>query len=518
MTNLALSISQAGALIKAPVKYPDWALASVDAGKREMPDRSTFEAQVRLYTRLSWIYAAVTRTGEAAALQKLNVKRAQGEDSVDVPNHDFEKLFRNPNPLMSQFEFVVGLISFLGINGNSYLFLNRTSETQPPRELWIVPSYRILPVPDDQMYIKGYAYDPGTGVLPLLLPTWQICHHKTFNPMSDFVGMSGLDPLVQSAKTDLAMQKWTGELFGENNARLPGILAFRDLVNDQQWQIIQDDTKRAAKMRNFLMLRGVGDKVDWMQAAASQSDMQYLEQRGFTKEEIWAIFAPGLSSMLAVNATEANSKAGKQTFLDLSVWPKLVAIAQKFTQVIMPAYGDNLTCEFEDPRQVDRALQLQEQEAYSKTHTLEEIRMEYYGDDPLGDDRDLMLPIQISSGTTTIDDSPPEPVPAPLQQFQEQPPEEMPDEEEEEEEENPDVEQEMAKWMKKACYALEQGKPAAVVFESKIIPQAQHTRIDAALKTAKTARQVWAAFSGKIDPLADSLNRACDLLERIGEK
>ena len=38
--------------------------------------------------------------------------------------------------------------------------------------------------------------------------------------------------------------------------------------------------------------------------------MQFLEERNFTKEEIFGKLAPGLASVLAVNATEANALAG----------------------------------------------------------------------------------------------------------------------------------------------------------------------------------------------------------------
>jgi phage portal protein BeeE len=40
--------------------------------------------------------------------------------------------------------------------------------------------------------------------------------------------------------------------------------------------------------RALMMMRGMGDGVQWVQTAMSQADMQFLDGRTFTKEEIFA--------------------------------------------------------------------------------------------------------------------------------------------------------------------------------------------------------------------------------------
>jgi SPP1 gp7 family putative phage head morphogenesis protein len=155
--------------------------------------------------------------------------------------------------------------------------------------------------------------------------------------------------------------------------------------------------------RSLMMMRGVGDGVQWISTAMSQGDMQFLEGRTFTKEEIFAIYAPGLSSMLAVNATEANSVSGKRTFIEYGVWPHLVRIAEKITNDLLPLYGPNLVGEFEDIRVTDKQMELSEIAAYSQTHTVDEVRARYYQDDPLGDDRGNLLVTEVGKGLTPAD-------------------------------------------------------------------------------------------------------------------
>ncbi len=89
-----------------------------------------------------------------------------------------------------------------------------------------------------------------------------------------------------------------------------------------------------------MLLHGVGDgAIQWVQNTMTAEDAQFLQSRTFTKEEVYGMLAPGLASILAVNATEANAKAGKTTLMEYAIWPMLVMMAQRITSDILPAYG-----------------------------------------------------------------------------------------------------------------------------------------------------------------------------------
>jgi len=502
--NNAVGIAQTFGYIKArQQKYPEHLLMSAREARWTMPDAGTYENQAALYTKLSWIYSAISRTAETAAVQQLSVYKLQGEERKDIPNHPLELKLSDPNPKESGYELMVGTYSFLSLTGNCYWWLNKTSEKAEPSEIWIIPSYKMMPIPDEKMYLKGYAYSPTIGAEAIQIPTWQIAHFKTFNPLHEFLGLSGIEPLATISATDLRAQDWTSRFFGDNNARLPGILAFKDSLGDLAWNKIKSDTEQAAKERNFLMLRGVGDQVSWIQAAVGQKDMQYIEQRQFTKEEIYSIYAPGLASMIDVNATEANSKAGKQTYLEFAVYPRLIAVQQKITKNVLPAYGENLVAEYEDPRQVDRAIELDEQRQFAMTHTINEVRKEYYQDDELEDERGLLLPAQVGASPISmaiVTGEEPE-IPPQFQQAQEpeQPIEEQPVEESEEQPpENPEsepVKAELKRWERKAINAVKRDKSAAVEFKSDIISPALKGAILGALECVKSVDDVVQVFN-----------------------
>ena len=397
-----------------------WLLATAQAEKFNIPSGGLYENQAGLYQCLSWVHIAVKMVSQSAAVVPLKVKqREKGETFEDIDNHAFEELLSKPNPLQSRFEFLESTFAYRALTGNAYWWLNRKSEDAEPDELWILPPHKVEPVPDERQYLKGYLYDPGNGNRIALEP-WEVVHFKQFHPLNPFVGLSPIEAIAVIAMGDIEQQKWNTELFGENNARLPGILAFADPIPDSEWEKIIKDTADKANKRQLMMLRNAGQGgVQWMQAAMSQRDMEFIKGRTFTKQEILDVYAPGLYAMLSETANVANATVAKATFAEFCLWPLLDAAGQKISNDVLPAYGDNLIAEFDDVRVTDRVLELQEQQEYSRTHTINEVRQEKYGDDPLpeDDERGNLFPVQVAAEPVG-DGSEPEEQP---EQLQEQP-------------------------------------------------------------------------------------------------
>jgi HK97 family phage portal protein len=367
--------------------------AEADAERWTIPDGSLYRNQAELYQRLSWVSIAVSLSAQAAAGAPLSVKQLTGEDKKDIPNHDFERLLQRPNPLMSRFELLEATYSYRKLTGNAYWFLNRPNENTAPVEIWSLPSHKVQPVPDGNMYLRGYLYYPGGTDgpdKPIPLEPWQVCHFRRFHPLNSYVGLSPIEALATVAIGDMAMQKWNTNFFGKSAAKQPGFLAYADPINPTDWARMKAEMKEqyGSMNRSLMMMQNVGKGgVQWVSTAMSQKDMEFLSARTFNREEIFGIFAPGLSSVLAVNATEANATAGKSTLLEFAIWPEHVSVAEKITNDILPAYGENLVAEFDDVRRTDEALELQKIATYERSHTINEVRKEFYGDDEIDDPR-----------------------------------------------------------------------------------------------------------------------------------
>jgi len=395
--------------LAAPAPAP-WQLSAAVEAEYDMPTLGMPRAQSKLYQRLSWVQIAVHAVASTAATTALNVVRLEGEDENAEINHPFEKLLDRPNPLQSRYEFLESVFSYRALTGNAYVWLNRPSANVEPSEMWIIPSHKIRPVPDKNLYLRGYIYEPGDGQeIPLELH--EVAHFKKFNPLNSFLGMSPIEALATVAVGDMAMTRWNTNFFDKDNAKVPGALAFADPIMDADWERMRADIRKehGGVKRSLMMLRNVGKGgVEWVNMAMSQKDMEFLNARNANRSEIFSMFAPGLDSILAINATEANALSGKRTFIELGVWPAMVAVAEKFTNDVLPAYGPNLRAEFDDIRITDRALELQEQAAFSQVGTVDEIRQKFYQLQPIGDDRGKLLPIQVTAAQPAPDEKPQE--------------------------------------------------------------------------------------------------------------
>lgn len=392
---------------------PAWLQATADAERWEIPlDGSLPESQAELYVKLSWVQIAVMAVAQQAATTRLSVKQLAGEEARDTPNHPLETLLNRPNPLDSRYEFLEATFGHKLIAGNAYWWLNRPSEKRPPSELWLIPPHRIRPVPDERMYLRGYIYSTGFGE-EIALEPWEVVHFRRFHPLSRWLGLSPLEALNITAQGDLAMQKWNTNYFAKDHAKPAGALAYADPIDDGSWAKMKSDIREqhGGVKRSLMMLRNVGKGgVSWLNMAMSQKDMEFLQGRTFNKEEIFSLYAPGLSSVLAVNATEANSVSGKATFIEMAVWPQLTSVAEKISNDLLPAFGPNLTAQFDDVRVADRQMALSEQSAFAQVHTVDEVRAKFYQAEPLGDERGKLLVVEVGKGLTRATEAEPPPL------------------------------------------------------------------------------------------------------------
>jgi len=412
-----------------------WLGETADAQRWSVPPSIIYANQADLYRLDPTLGTALDILSRDVGIANLNIMRLVGEDERDIPNHDIELLMRNPNPLETGLEFIRDTVCNYILNGNAVWWLNREDEYSEILEIWTIPFSQIQPVPDGRKYISHYNYFPGNGKESIPLPVYEIVHFKTYNPHNRFIGLSPIESLITTIQGDLGMRQTSTRMYTEYGGSPQSILAFKDFVPNESWADIKEEKRKAAMKNEMMMLRGVGDGVTWMSRAMSNKDAEFISLIKQNMADIFNRICPGLLSMLSENATEANALAARATYAEKTLWVMMETIAQKITKDICPAYGRKIIARYDDPRVVDRRLKLDEQAAFERTHIISEVRKEFYGDDPLGDDRDKLLVSQINSNSGDIQK------PAPPMFLNQNQPQQKPKEKEREvEEEKPENE------------------------------------------------------------------------------
>ena len=412
-------------------KKHQWMLDTADAERYNVPEPYIYATQADMYRLSPILGTALDVVGNDLGASDYCVKRRVAENVKDVPNHPFEHRvygsLQYPNPLQSRQEFMKATGIGRLLNGNHIWWLNRNSWYDEPMEIWEWPFERCTPVPDGRQYVSHYLYHPNGAKEPIVIPLWQIIHFKTYNPHSPFVGLSPIESLAQVVIGDLGMRKTTAQMYTERGGSPPDILAFTEWIADEAWVEMKQKAKESSTKNETLMLRGTKGDVKWLSRSVSNKDSDFVELLAQNMRDIFNRVAPGLLVMLEGDANRSTADAARATYEEKTRWTLLSEIAAKVNSEIMPAYGRNLLVEFDDPRVVDRQLELLEVAEFAKYHTIEEVRQEKFNTDPLGDERDDLLVAQVKI-TAEPKQEEPEPVEAETEQPQEESQEEVPDE------------------------------------------------------------------------------------------
>ncbi|HML24968.1 MAG TPA: phage portal protein [Aggregatilinea sp.] len=333
-----------------------------------------------VYMGSPWVYVAVNRIAEAAALVPFRVTRRAGpEHAVAVADHPFERLLARPNPLMSRFELIEQTVGSLEIHGNAYWFL-AGEPGGAPLELWPLRPDRVSIVPDARRGVRGYIYEVDGRRIPL--DAAEVVHFRRWHPANDYYGLSALEAARLAVETDRAMADWNRRYFGEGMAVPAGIVAIKERVSDADYERLKREWRTAygGRERKTAFLRGAS--VEWHNVGMSQQDMDFLNARRFNREEIFQIFGIPVG-MFSENATEANALVGERVFIERTLWPKLVRIAEKITTDLLPFYGAGLAGEFDDIRPQDKSQMLDEIRVAQGILSVDEIRARYFQLGPL---------------------------------------------------------------------------------------------------------------------------------------
>ena len=363
--------ASARALERIEVPYLD-AVAAHNA--HIWPDLYDMTAQGQAYTASPWVYVAVNRIAEAAALTPLHVYAVDGEGRVAVENHPLERLLDAPNPFTSRFELFEQTVGYLELTGNAYWFLAGDLRGVPT-QIWSLRPDRVRIVPDPQGYVRGYVYEIDGQQIPM--DAVEVVHFKCWHPTNDYYGLSGLQAARLAVQTDQAMAAWNRNTFGQNNGVPAGIVNIKEFITDSDFERIKREWRASygGPQRRTAFLRG--GAVEWHDIGLSHTDLDFLKGRQANRDEILSIFGVPVG-LLSENATEANAKVAERTFIERTLWPKLVRIAGKITGDLLPFWPGQHVAMFEDIRPTDLQTRLDEIRTAAPVLSINEIRARYY--------------------------------------------------------------------------------------------------------------------------------------------
>lgn len=421
-------------------------------------------AHLSMYGGSPWVYLAVNRIAEAAALVPLHVYRINAEQRLNINHHPLETLLDAPNPFMSRFELMEQTLGFLELTGNAYWCLVGDAHGRPV-EIWPLRPDRVAIVPHPERHIAGYLYEIDGQRIPL--ETAEVVHFKRWHPANDYYGLSALEAARHAVESDRAMAAWNRSTFSDDHAVPAGIVTIKEHISDADFERIKREWRASygGAQRRTAFVRG--GAVEWQSIGLSHSELDFLQGRKAHRDEILTLFGIPVG-LISENATEANATVAERLFIERTLWPKLVRIAQKITQELLPFWDADCVAAFEDIRPTDQHARLDEMRAAHGVLTVNEMRGRYFKLPPVpwGDSPEvstLPLPAPTESESVKAADLPP------LDSFGE-----------------------LAAWERYALKRL--NSRSARAFEPRSLPAPLAFEISARLMAARSADEIRAVF------------------------
>jgi len=230
-------------------------------------------------------------------------------------------------------------------------------------------------VPDERRFVRGYVYEIDGQQIPM--DAVEVVHFKRWHPANDYYGLSALEAGRSAVITDRAMATWNQNTFGRDHAVPAGILNIHDYVNETDFQRIKHEWRSTygGAQRKTAFVRG--GQATWQNIGLSHNDLDFLKGRQANRDEILNLFGVPVA-LVSENATEANAKVAERAFIERTLWPKLVRMAQKLTQDLLPFWPGQHVATFADIRPTDTQARLAEIRAAYPLLSINELRARYF--------------------------------------------------------------------------------------------------------------------------------------------
>lgn len=288
-----------------------------------------------------------------------NIKIKQATELVEVEEHPFINLINNINPRMNYVDFASLVQSYLGLIGNSFVYIEK--ENGLPVALYpllsenitILKSYTATGYGE----IKGYKYEIENKT-ETFMPE-DIIHFINYQPGNAVYGRGELENCVSAAERAYYYDALENYL-NKNNARPDFIAIYKNGIKEQeQKEVSKSWWRKFGNPKNAGKPMIASGDIDIKQLGFSVRDMQYPQGRKSSQDEIMAVFGVPQALVELNSANLASSQSATAHYMRYTIFPKLNNYCEKINEQLLPMWDDGLFCWYEPNEETDPTAQAQ---------------------------------------------------------------------------------------------------------------------------------------------------------------
>jgi HK97 family phage portal protein len=293
----------------------------------------------------TWVYVCIMRNTNALASLPWEVQVQQADGRwVSVPGHPLQMLIDRPNPYWSRQRLMSLIVMELLLAGNSLVCKVRLKGGEFPVNIFTVRPNRIAPIPSKDIGALGYEVQSQDGTR-YFIGRKDVAHIQLPDPGNHYWGLSPLKAASKAIDVDREAASWQKSTLA-NMLIPPGMFTITGgaaLTSEQfteQQEILKKRYQGALNARSPLLL---GGDVKWTELSQSAKDLDFMEGRRMSREEICAILGvpPPVAGILE-RATYSNMGVARQIWWEDTLLPLLELISTTLTNQLASEWGTNV--------------------------------------------------------------------------------------------------------------------------------------------------------------------------------
>lgn len=342
-----------------------------------------------LAMRIPWIHANLRRIANEVSSADLKVYNRE-TDAV-TKDHQLRLLLEDPNPFFSLIQILQVTSWILHLDEwGAYWFLMPDDNMEDIVEIWPVPANRIQPVRGHPEFIKYYRYKVPGIRKPYKLPVENVVRFSFPHPDDIYKSLTPLEAARSSISLYKGIREAQSSLYTEGRGIPLSVVGVDPNVNPADFRRIRADIQSDWESGKRIAIARAGE-LSVGSIGISNRDLETVASEEFNRDEIDVLFM-GLRWHAddQGDLREINRQIKEQTIRPLH----LLLASSIHSQLTKRHFDENHTAAFDDVRNQDRSILIQERNVTWRVKTVNEARQET-GDEPLEDEQigNLLVPL-----------------------------------------------------------------------------------------------------------------------------
>jgi HK97 family phage portal protein len=293
----------------------------------------------------TYVYACINILAKSVSSVPWHVyKQDRNGDWIKQDQHPLQLLIEKPTPWHSRKDLMTGMIQHLYLGGNSVHTKVRAGGAVV--ELWQLQPDWIKVFPSATDWVDRYEYNKD-GIITPISPK-DIMHNKFIDPANPYWGLSPLQAGARAVDIDVEAVRYQ-KVGLQNMAISDGVFTFDHPLTKDQWQEARDMIREQHQgIDNAHTPWVLGAGANWQQMSMTPKDIDFVESRKFTANEICSIFQvpPPMIGILD-KANYNNIETARKIFWLDTIVPLLEDLKDAFNLSLTPEFGTGIELSYD---------------------------------------------------------------------------------------------------------------------------------------------------------------------------